>query len=114
MMEGNKTLYITLLGLAGIVAILGFSLNNSTSLDAAAAIWDREISADGYHSECTEVQDQLHEFSVKGIVDYKKYRYYDFCSGDRLFQVSCASSVRVGLLHGYDCPNGCENGACLS
>ena len=114
-MMGDKSLfYITVITLVGIVSILGLSFHGSGNLDAAAVAWDREISTDGYHSECTIVQDPLHNFDERGIVDYENYRYYDFCNNDKLFQVTCSSSVKVGLLHGYQCPHGCEEGACVS
>jgi len=111
MMENKNLFYVTMLSLLGILAIFSLSLVNSSNLQGAI-VWNRELS-DVFHTECTEVDDPLKEFGVKGSVDFERYRYHDVCYGSKLFQVHCSSSVRVAMLHGYQCPNGCSDGACV-
>lgn len=58
--------------------------------------------------------DSQEDFFTKGYVEYGEDRLYDYCAGKKLFQYYCKSSVRTGRIHGYDCPNGCNDGKCLS
>jgi cysteine-rich repeat protein len=53
-------------------------------------------------------------FYRKGYTQYRDEKFYDYCSGNKLFQYYCKSSVKVARIQGYTCANGCYDGRCLS
>jgi hypothetical protein len=106
----KKHLYITLIGLLAVVLLI--LVLNKFAVPSGAMVYDREV-LDKYYFGCNDT-DPLNEYDVKGLVKYKKYQYKDFCGGDKLFQAYCRTSNRATLTRGYPCPNGCENGVCLS
>jgi len=83
-----------------------------------------EDTDEDYFTEHKEKTDDrlLHYYYVKGIVDYKVIIlktdevdheiYTDSCDGDKLTEWECAEQDRM-LSEEYDCPYGCEDGACL-
>ena len=118
--KDTKLLYAVLLGVVAVAGILVLGLGKSAELSGAVT-FDRELLADGYYPGCTD-DDPLNYYDLKGSVKSKKYLYHDYCGGDKfgdkfgnkLFQVYCASSKKVAMTRGYECPKGCEAGACLS
>ena len=108
-----KTQPIVHLGVLVMISLLGLTalfFNESNSV-GGAVIYDRVI-VEEYQSECSD-NDPLENYDVKGSVLYRDYRYNDFCSNNKLFQVYCDSSVRVGVTHGYQCLHGSFEGVCL-
>ncbi|HLC52708.1 MAG TPA: myxococcus cysteine-rich repeat containing protein [Candidatus Nanoarchaeia archaeon] len=65
-------------------------------------------------AECYD-SDPLADFYVRGYAEYRGLRYDDTCSsdGNRLYQYYCETSIEVSRHHYYQCPYGCQNGACL-
>jgi len=105
--------HFTIFTLLAILAILTLGLNQASYLGGAVVL-DRELLPENqYQIGCVD-NDPSNYYDVKGFVKHKDYLYRDYCSDGRLFQVYCASSKVVRMTRGYDCPNGCENGACLS
>jgi hypothetical protein len=107
--DNSQLMYLTGVAVVAVVAILVLNLNGSNI--NTAVTYDRQV-IDDYQTSCTD-SDSFNDFFVSGSVKFQKYQYNDFCKGDKLFQVQCASSNRFELIHGYDCPNGCLNGACV-
>ena len=50
---------------------------------------------------------------LRGYVKIGVLKYADYCKGDKLYQYVCGSSTKATLTRPIDCPNGCDNGACL-
>ncbi len=48
---------------------------------------------------------------IKGLCESSTIQEYDTCSGSTLHELRCASNECIEKL--YNCPNGCEDGACI-
>jgi len=109
--KDTKLLYAVLLGVVAVAGILILGLSKSTEINAAVT-FDRELLEEPYPG-CFD-NDPQNYFDFKGFVKSKKYLYHDYCRDGKLFQVYCVTSKRVAMTRGYECPKGCEAGACLS
>ena len=106
-------LYVTIISVVGILTILALSLNQAGLLDSAVVYGRQSLNESEYQNKCTDT-DPSNLFDVKGEVRYLSNKYNDICMGGRLYQVFCDSSLRVRLSGGYDCANGCNDGACIA
>ena len=107
--KNSHLVYFTLLGVVAVVAIMVVSMAEQNL--GSAVVYDR-VMIDDLQYDCMDT-DTSNDFFVRGTVKHENYQYNDFCSDDKLFQIQCASSQSVELIHGYDCPNGCRDGACV-
>ncbi len=91
------------LGLIGIVALGTMFFFNQGGVTGSA------VSDACYDSDSSQ------DFYTKGYAKYRSKTLEDYCSQDgvRLYQYYCKSSIKISKIHGYICPGGCQDGACL-
>lgn len=91
-------------------------------VSATGCYYDEKTSkCYNYKLSCIDEIDTEDDIYVKGTawgyrshVQNGKNRHaaYDYCSGNYLYQVYCSSNDEIGY-SSLNCPNGCEDGACL-
>ena len=111
-MKDNKTgpyfPYLFILGVVGIVAIVGLLITEGLS---GALIY--KIAINEYQTPCTD-DDPDNNYNQFGLVTHGRIQFADHCVDNRVYQYVCASSNTVRLTTGYECVNGCLDGACLA
>lgn len=100
--------YLFIIGVVGIVAIVGLFLLKG-SIDSALVY---KIAVEEYQYPCQD-DDPANNYDQVGIVTHGRVQYVDHCVDNILYQYTCATSNTVRLTNGYECPNGCLEGACL-
>lgn len=100
--------YLFILGVVGIVAIVGLLISEGLS---GALIYKIVLQENQF--PCTD-DEPTNDFDKIGTVTHGRVQYVDHCVNNRLYQYACATSNTVRLTGGYECPNGCLDGACLA
>ncbi|MDP3734322.1 MAG: hypothetical protein Q8R37_03765 [Nanoarchaeota archaeon] len=100
-----------LLGVAAVVviAVVVLVLNNGGSLEGAAQVIVPESSR---VKTCVDT-DPNDDWHVRGYAQQGVQRYYDVCDGNDLSQYYCKSGSGPWPRRSFECPSGCERGACL-
>lgn len=94
--------------MVAIVAIVVIAFNSGGGVEGAA-IGQKTIG--GYADHCLD-KEPANDKNVAGRLHLGPTEYLDHCRGDILYQYKCEGGT-ARFTPPYDCPNGCQNGACL-
>ena len=100
----HENYMIYLFGLVAIVAIVSLVLSEGGLEGAQTA--DFEV-------ECVDT-DSLNDRYVAGTSSLGTLEYHDYCRNGVVYQFHCGTSQQVRTMRGFECANGCLNGACLN
>ena len=111
--ESNQQIpYMVVIGIVAVVAIVSLVLYGKGGIEGAVPIGERIVG--GSQEYCTDLEPN-NDYYVAGAVKFGATEYIDHCrANDRLYQYYCDPGNRPQLTRGYECPNGCRDGACLS
>ena len=69
-----------------------------------------------YNRQCSDT-DKGHDYYNKGMLTYNSFTDWDNCNGNVLNEGYCDNSLDYNGMplgfESYECPNGCEDGACI-
>ena len=100
--------HLFLVGIVAIVAIVALVLYGNGMTGAPV----NKIQVEDWVEVCTD-DDSKNDPYVAGIVAYGRIEYVDSCNDGMLQQFYCGSKKTIRNVPSRECPNGCENGACL-